>query len=216
MNTFLRSLLLTGGLAVAALPVSAQTMVVFSNFDTGDTYNASTLNAVTGSDSILGTAYTQAMSFTASSGGTLSSLELALKSYFGPAAVDVSLCSNAGGAPGAVLEAWTGPSFTNPAGAIYSYVSTGTPVELSAGTSYWIVAAPGTSTTWAGWAASNVAQSQGEVSLYNVNGGAYLTYSAYRGTFRVAVSAIPEPSTYAALFGVATLGLVAWRRRAKR
>lgn len=34
--------------------------------------------------------------------------------------------------------------------------------------------------------------------------------------FSVAVSAVPEPSTYAALAGLAALGLVVWRRRAAR
>jgi autotransporter-associated beta strand protein len=36
------------------------------------------------------------------------------------------------------------------------------------------------------------------------------------GSIRVAASAIPEPSTYAALAGAAVLGVAAWRRRTKR
>ncbi len=35
-------------------------------------------------------------------------------------------------------------------------------------------------------------------------------------TFAVTASAIPEPSTYAALAGLAALGLAAWRRRCRR
>lgn len=213
MNTFLRSLLLAGGLVLAALPAGAQT-VVFNSFGTGDIFNSYPCNAIKGSGA--GTSYTTALGFTASSGGTLSSLELALLNTGGAqATVDVSFCGNAGGIPGAVLESWTGLSFTQTEGAIYTFAAQGAPVQLSTGSMYWIVARPGTSNSDAGWGSSTLA-SQGETRLYSANGGAYVENNTFRGAFRVTVSAIPEPSTYAALFGAAALGLVVWRRRAKR
>lgn len=49
-----------------------------------------------------------------------------------------------------------------------------------------------------------------------------LRVSSFSGSFNTsmlsysAMSAVPEPSTYAALAGLAALGLVAWRRRAAR
>lgn len=44
-------------------------------------------------------------------------------------------------------------------------------------------------------------------------GGQSLTFTESTGTLSIAASAIPEPSTYAALAGAASLALVAYRRR---
>lgn len=59
----------------------------------------------------------------------------------------------------------------------------------------------------------------GNITYFEALAGADTVVSQFHGdvgfgTLTVsAVSAIPEPSTYAALFGAAALGLAAWRRR---
>ncbi len=215
MNTFLRFLLLAGGLAVASIPAGAQTTVVFNTFGAGDIYNTEAASTLTGSANSVGVpVYAQAAAFTPSSGGYLSSLELPLNVYDSMPVVDVSLWSDAGGAPGAVLQSWSGFSFSEPN--IYSFAATGAPVQLVSGSSYWVVANAATSTTWAGWFKPDAAAAiPGQPAFYSENGGPFNNPNS-AGAFRVTVSAIPEPSTYAALFGAAALGLVVWRRRVKR
>lgn len=64
---------------------------------------------------------------------------------------------------------------------------------------------------WLGW--YNVAPSAtGEITI-NVNAD-YLSNSASRGALNaMQITAVPEPSAYAALFGLFALGFVIWRRR---
>ena len=45
------------------------------------------------------------------------------------------------------------------------------------------------------------------------NEGGSLGFSAYSATLNVTAAAVPEPSTYAAIFGAIALGFVAYRRR---
>jgi hypothetical protein len=54
-----------------------------------------------------------------------------------------------------------------------------------------------------------------QVTSWRISGGEFLgssTLSLTAGQL-TAVSAVPEPATYAALAGLAMLGVVAWRRR---
>jgi len=50
-------------------------------------------------------------------------------------------------------------------------------------------------------------------SLPTLSSGLAWNTSSFLSTGVLSVTAVPEPSTYAALFGVASLGFVAWRRR---
>lgn len=60
----------------------------------------------------------------------------------------------------------------------------------------------------------NASLDTGSVTLSNIN-RATLTADSPNFTLNTlsAISAVPEPAAYAALFGVASLGFVAWRRR---
>ena len=79
MNSRLFSLLLGGAIAIAALPVVAQT-VVFSNLGSGGSYSTTTavwVGDVVSNQSI-------GYRFTASGSGTLNSIELALERVGAP------------------------------------------------------------------------------------------------------------------------------------
>ncbi|MBI5768414.1 MAG: PEP-CTERM sorting domain-containing protein [Verrucomicrobia bacterium] len=54
-----------------------------------------------------------------------------------------------------------------------------------------------------------------EIRIYGYNGGSG-SFALDRVTLSGTVSAIPEPSTYAALFGAAALAVAIWMRRGKR
>lgn len=119
--------------------------------------------------------------------------------------------------PDAPLATFTGS--TNPVTAgDYSY-SLGTPYSLSAGTRYWIVASAPSTT--GGYFKPLGSSSSGTSSFgWSVVGGADgasdgTSWSTNTNSMAVSIaaSAIPEPSAYATLLGVAVLGLVFWRRR---
>ena len=56
--------------------------------------------------------------------------------------------------------------------------------------------------------------STGDVRIWNDDGGAG---NAVLGSWKVVgAAAVPEPSTYAALFGLATLGAACWRKRRQK
>lgn len=132
----------------------------------------------------------------------------------------VRLYSNNSGVPGSSLETLSGTA--NPSSATtYSFTSTGT--TLSAGTRYWLVAGVTSGAgdykwDWTNSTAQNSVEGQswgiGDDDVHtSTNSGSSWVFDGAAMQFSVNATAVPEPGTYAALFGLAALGVVAWRRR---
>lgn len=133
-------------------------------------------------------------------------------------AFTLSLYSNSTTNPGTLIETLTGTATPNSA-TTYNFTSGGT--ILAANTTYWWVASAATSTNQAyisftnsasftspdGWTLGVIRSTTNSGTTWNdFNTGQELRFS-------VNASAVPEPSTYAALAGAAALGLAVWRRR---
>jgi len=123
---------------------------IYSNFGPGGVYDGPA-TVVAGATSA---AYFSVVgqAFTPSGNYQLSQIDLALLFISGTNSTTVSLKADAGGLPGALLATWSVSSL--PAIGTCCIVQTFTPsstIFLSAGTQYWIVAAPGASDTFVGW-----------------------------------------------------------------
>lgn len=194
----------------------AQTTVMLSNLSGASPGNTSTMNDNSEGSYNLA----NAGSFTTGSTGTLlSSITLGLLGGSGTG-FSVGLYSNSSNTPGTLLETLTGETAPTAAGN-YTYTSGGSTV-LNANTTYWWVASvpsdsnsvqfnldysnAGPEIAQAGWSYGSNSQQQ--------NAGAWNSYDSPTLKFSVTTgSAIPEPSTYAALFGLSALGLAAYRRK---
>jgi hypothetical protein len=171
-----------------------------------------------------------AVSFTtdaSSSTYQLSSVTLSMDVASGtPAGFALMLYSDNAGRPGTPLETLSGSN--NPATAAdYTYTSSGT--TLNANTTYWVAASATTGDMftfydWKGTTSASEATTGGATWLigdtlaYSENGGS--TWTIGNGVFALqlsvsttAATAVPEPSTYAALLGLGALGFVAYKRR---
>jgi hypothetical protein len=87
------------------------------------------------------------------------------------------------------------------------------PVHLEFNTQYWVYSG---SQQQVGRTSTNLA---GEAFYYAVNNSTNFAISGggtSDATYLITATAIPEPSTYAMMAGVAALGLAAWRRREMR
>ncbi|SPP99681.1 exported hypothetical protein [Candidatus Sulfobium mesophilum] len=197
----------------------AQADILFNNFGAGDTYDTSFGWTVSGSTS-QNPQFEPAMSFTPSTTAHLSSIDFVTSMLSGTNEVMLSLVNDSGGAPlGLALESWT---FINQMGTLGSNPSVLTADSvvhplLDVGTTYWLVASPPVSDTWAGWNFNSIGDT-GTV-LFSLDGGAGWGTLGYtepitRGVFRVNSTAVPEPSTFLLLgAGLAGVGLL--RRRFK-
>jgi len=164
----------------------------------------------------------QAASFTTdSSSYTLDSVTIKIYSVTDASGnFQLSLYSDATGEPGTSMEILSGSA--NPAVGDNTYTSAS--VSLSSNTQYWVVAMVTSGTGDYNWAdtqdltqtnSSGASWSLDERAVSNNAGGTWAVNSSPGRNFRLSVTAtaVPEPSTYAALAGLAALGLVAWRRR---
>lgn len=136
-------------------------------------------------------------------------------------AFTLSLYSNASTIPGTSIEQLTGTTTPN-SSTTYDFTSGGT--ILAANTTYWLVASAATSTHQAflsyttstsftspdGWTLGGIRSTTNSgINWNNFNEGQVIRFS-------VNASPVPEPSTYAAIFGVLALGFAAWQRRRAR
>lgn len=206
-------------LAIGLLGTAQAQTVMLSNL-AGTSY-AGYANTRNESDGTLNTA--NAGSFTTGSEATvLNSLSLLGVSGSGTD-FSVELYSDSGNLPGTLLETLSGPTSPTSASTTYVYTSGGS-LTLSANTTYWWVTTVPTGTTAANFNSNYVTNSADVAAdgwsigryAYQTNGGAWSNGTGRSMQFSVSTSAIPEPSTYAALFGAAALGLAAYRRRLAR
>lgn len=189
---------------IAAAPASAQ-VVLLGNMPSSD----GTSDGLSNSTKI-------AVSFTVgSSGFSVSNVSLRLEGIYYAYPV-VNFHSNLAGAPGATV----GGNFTmGQMGnlADYSFTS-GTTLELSANTTYWMVAeSQSGSSSWKGSGATPTGlASFGGYSFTSDSGTTWAAHTSSMPSFAINGSAIPEPSTYAAIAGALAIGFAAYRRRASR
>lgn len=126
--------------------------------------------------------------------------------------VELWLMSDAGGAPGSIIESF---SFTGAMGVLgqmnppLTAVSVLRP-ELQAGTQYWLIASAPAADTDAAWNLNN----QGATGplAFRWSGGAWGITSDTQGAFRI--QDIPEPGSFLLL--LTGLGLLALKRLSRR
>lgn len=158
----------------------------------------------------------------------LASVTVRLGSGVGtPGGFAVRLFSDSSGQPGTAFETLSGAS--NPSGnSTQAYTSAGT--TLSANITYWIVASASTGNVNTDYYHVAMTNSLSETTVgsaswligngtrYSLDdGSSWFTYTDNIPMFSVTtVAAVPEPSTYATIFGACALGLVAYRRHRLR
>jgi hypothetical protein len=149
---------------------------------------------------------------------TLNSISLALGSANGINDFTVNLMTDSGAnTPGTLIGTLSGPvspTSTN------NFLFSASGLTLNANTSYWVTMG---FTSGAGSYEVQLTNTlAGATGPWTLNGNAgYFSGSWIAGgmggannlLLSVQATAIPEPSTYALLFGVGVLGLAAWRRR---
>ncbi len=87
------------------------------------------------------------------------------------------------------------------------------PVNLTAGTTYGLVVYAGGGDQEYDWYSKFGSEMYADGNMSVNNTGTFAQQSSYDVPFRINGTVIPEPSTYAMLFGAAALGLAVWRRR---
>ena len=129
--------------------------------------------------------------------------------------------SDSSGAPGTLLATLTVPSMTLLNQSNFNF-TTGSTLNFGANTTYWFVVQPSTSSTTlvdATWYRGTSGTGLATAAL-NSTGTSFASWVPDLGSaslsYQVSGSAIPEPSTYAALTGALALGFVVWRRRFPR
>ena len=205
--------LLASVLAVPPLDSSATsvyTTVAFTTLDAGGSYSA------TGGTTISGSAYGYqgfGNLFVPSVSGTLDSIGIALANTGSPDLVDVQLRLDSGnGFPtGATLASGSVMTvgYLGTTSTALSIFTPSTPVMLSAGTAYWLLATPHSSTSFDVWndATTGVlGELAGTSDGVNWGIGPNQPLSA----FQVSV-VVPEPSCFALTLG--GLIMIAWQRR---
>lgn len=200
-------------LILIALPhVGAQTVIVSNLTATSNgTLSISTTQSVAGGFT------------TGSTSSAFNGVTIALGSASGASSVfTVALYSSTSGLPGTLLQTLSGPSSPQPAGN-YTY-TVDTPLTLAPGTTYfWVGSLASPSSTDRRRSLTTASLSQTSSDGWTINDSYYAKSSS--GTwntgstpsmFSVSISAIPEPSTYAALAGAAMLGFACYRRHARK
>jgi hypothetical protein len=208
-----------GALVVGLLCVrSALAIDAYNNFGPSDTYDASTGYSIDGGAFAPFTPRISGSRFTSEATGQLVVIRIALHHVFhsppGVNLVDIRLHeADAVGELGPVIAAFT-RSGLPPFGGLdapETIVNSDPLVALTAGNRYWIVVAPGDSTTQAVWNWNTTGAADRFAT--STNFGLTYSYSESRvGAMRIEL--IPEPATLTALaIGIVALAL---RRRHKR
>jgi hypothetical protein len=189
----------------------------FNNYGPGDTYDTTTGYGINGTEMqapLFLTPRTVGSRFTAEASGVLAVIRISLHDLFltGFNQVDVRLHeATPAGDLGPIMAAFTRGGLPPSGGseAPETITSFDPSVVLTTGNRYWIVVAPGDSTTEAIW---NWAPAGGGRLAISTDSGASYAYSDGRqGAMRIEV--IPEPATLVTLVLGFSSFVLAWRRR---
>ena len=187
--------------------MNASPVTIFSSFGPG--------YAVAGDAYSVGA---PAAAFTATGDYVVSQLDLSLNWYQGTNSMTVSLLTDSGNAPGALLGSWVISGLPNLPYPPITTISGITGVTLAGGTTYFLQVSPGDVTTQGGWL---LGPSIGGLMYFpsGVPGGGN-TITVRLPAFDVVGTAVPEPNTATLLtLGVASLVACAHRslkRKARR
>jgi len=191
------------------LPALSKADVIFSDFGSGHTYDCCSAAGIGFGENAI-----WAVPFSVSSANDLNQIDMALGWDSGSNSAIVTLNSDTGGLPGAVIESWTVsnlPAFATTNNVIQTLNPVST-VTLSGGL-YWIVVAAGASDTAVSWNINSL--SIFGPSFSSSFGGSFVPVGGIGLAFDVLgtpVSAVPEPSSFW-LLGTMFVGLlVLWRR----
>ncbi len=211
MRTVTRLLLLIG---LVASVMCAGPVVLYSNFGPGDSYFEGP--GVTfgcgamcwGNDGL-----TLAWAFTPGVTATFTELETVATSMFAPTSLIASIWTDSGGVPGAMIESLStplDPTFTH-----FDFLSVLHPT-LTAGTTYWFVAAvPDPVNDAAQLALNSIGATGPQAYMWGAgpwaDGGSNLQ-AVFRVTGDVE-SSVPEPSSLALIVAAMLGGLMGLRRR---
>ena len=209
MKTVIRNKILVAVASSLIVPTYAQAQTIVDN----------TASTISGSD-VIDSNNWLANSFTMD--GTSRSLQSVTLSLADGNAVggtfQVQVWDDGGSKPGTVIATLSGnsdPLTEN----IYSYTPSAT-VTLSANTKYWVVAEASTTSGIYNWNIANPSVSTGVGTLGGWSGtadaGSFWTAENNTGPFMFNVTAVPEPSSYAAVFGILALGFGVASRHLRR
>ncbi len=200
-----------------AAPQAARAGFVYENFGAGNSYDTTT--GYTIGNFGPGANYVYAAAFTTSAGPlALSSISVALGEADGSTGglVNISLASDIGGSPGAVLEtlqaAVPGDYFSG--GSVVTVNSASNPI-LQANTQYWVEVSAVSSSQYFGWFFNNQG-ARGPVGTSLDGGATYSVGPDTDGAFSVEANAapVPEPSSIVLLCS-GLGGALVWRRFGK-
>lgn len=135
--------LLALALCVSSLPAMAQATFFSDLATSGNTYNCCTGWTVSGTGTI-GTSYTAANEFTSLLSGSVSQIDLAVGYAAGVNSFFAALYTDVNNAPGTLIDQWSGLSSSETFGQCCGLVTISgiTGVDLTAGTSYFLVLGP--------------------------------------------------------------------------
>jgi hypothetical protein len=126
--------------------------------------------------------------------GNLSSVVLATYQSSGSGRSNFYLAEDSGGIPGTILESYL--NVQNNANGLLTLTSGGQPL-LQAGTKYWLGDEPADATTVNGWFENNQSYTNGFAFERSQWGWQATSDPSHSGVFRVSMTPVPEPATFA-------------------
>jgi hypothetical protein len=175
--------------------------IIFSNLGVANAYSPGIIAGWTVAGSSVGFAES-AMAFTSSGNFMLTQIDVAISyNNFGTNSAVLTLDSDSGGLPGAVLMTWTLTNLpTYGTCCILDTVTPASPVFLSSGKQYWLAATAGTNSSFDVWDSNSIGQIGPLSQTFTPNTFSGTNIST-EGAFDVLGTPVPEPSTLLLLSG---------------
>jgi hypothetical protein len=214
-----RTQVLTFIFASLALACNADAGIIFSNFGPGNSSHTTSSLEVGGSASFLGLVE-QAAQFTPSGSGIWKVSQIDAPFFYatGTPSIILTLNSDNAGQPGGILASWnlTLPSsmlciiVPDPGSCPLQSVTPSSPLFLSSGTQYWLVASPTASDTNVDWFLNSTNSTN--LSKHN-SGSGWVENSGLVGAFDIQGNPAPEPASLSLfMFGFTCLGVIHIRK----